>query len=125
MTLTVTKVFDHDCPICSFMASFDGKVLFDLKPAVTMKAIELGRLIDPDNENAFECILAQYVERHAVNDDYTLDLPVYMVTQGKTYLGHTKGELSQSELRSKLEEIIADASDPKSESGAGEGWDVL
>lgn len=106
MTLTVTKVYDHDCPICEFMGTFDGKVIFDLKPSTNMKAMELGTILDPNQEKPFESLIALLVERYACNPDYTLDLPVYLVTEGKSYVGHVVGEHTQAELTKKLQGIL-------------------
>lgn len=118
MTLTVTKIYDHGCPVCEHMATFDGKVIWDLEPKVTMHAAELGRILDPDNESNFECLIAQYAERYACNPDYTIDLPVYMVTKGKTYLGHVVGEHSRQDLQTRLQTIVSGASNQESEAAA-------
>ena len=101
------------------MGTFDGKVIFDLEPSTNMKAVALGAILDPNNENAFECLLAQYAERYACNDDYTIDLPVYIVTQGKKYVGHVGGEHSQQSLRTQLQELVTNATNSESEGSAG------
>lgn len=119
MALTVTKVFDYGCPVCEFMGTFDGKVIFDLQPPTNMKAVALGTILDPDNEDPFECVIAQYAERYACNPDYTIDLPVYIVTEGKKYVGHVGGEHTQQALKTKLEEIVQNAADSSSERGTG------
>ena len=115
MTLTITKIYDHGCPVCEHMGTFDGKVIFDLTPPTHMKAVALGTILDPNNKNAFECLLAQYAERYACNADYTIDLPVYMVTSGKNYLGHISGENTQSDLKTKLQKILYDWSNTESQ----------
>ena len=102
------------------MGTFDGKVIFDLDPPTNMKAVSIGAILDPNNENAFECLLAQYAERYACNDDYTIDLPVYLVTEGKTYLGHVGGEHTQAELKTKLQGIIHAASNQESETATNQ-----
>ncbi len=117
--LTVTKIYDTSCPVCEHMGTFDGKVIFDLEPSTNMKAVALGTILDPDNENPFECLLAQYAERYACNPDYTIDLPVYIVTEGKKYAGHVGGEHTQQALRAQLQEIVTNAENSKSEGGAG------
>jgi len=100
------------------MGTFDGKVIFDLDPPTAMKAVSIGTILDPNNENAFECLLAQYAERYACNDDYTIDLPVYIVTQGKKYIGHVGGEHTQQALRTRLQELVTNAANSESECGA-------
>ena len=115
MTPTVTKIFDYDCPVCSFMGAFDGKVIFDLEPSTNMKALPLERILDRNNEDPFECLIAQYAERYACNDDYTIDLPVYILTQGKKYVGHVGGEHSQQSLKTQLQELVKNATDSESE----------
>lgn len=115
MMLTATKIFDYDCSVCEFMGTFDGRVIFDLQPLTDMRAVPIGTLLDPNNENAFERLLAQYAERYACNADYTVDLPVYIITSGKNYLGHVSGENTQSDLKSKLQKIINDRPDTESQ----------
>lgn len=115
MNTVVTKIYDYSCPICEFMGSFDGKVMFDLEPRVDPYAVSLDVLVNPDNENEFQCLLAQFTERHVCNPDYTLDLPAYIVTRGKTYVGHVSGEQTQSELREKLQKLVSEASNQESE----------
>jgi hypothetical protein len=100
------------------MGTFDGKVIFDLEPSTHMKAVALGTILDPDNEDPFECLLAQYAERYACNADYTIDLPVYIVTQGKSYVGHISGEHTQQALRTQLQEFVRNATNSESEGSA-------
>ena len=119
MTLRVTKIFDYGCPVCEHMATYDGKVIWDLEPKAEMRSAELGRILDPDNEDAFDCLIAQYAERYACNADYTIDLPVYMVTQGKSYVGHVGGEHTHQALRTKLQELVTNATNTESESRPG------
>ena len=118
MTLTVSKIYDYDCPVCEYMGTFDGKVIFDLNPPTTIKAVPIGTILDPNNENAFECLLAQYAERYACNDDYTIDLPVYIVTQGKKYIGHVGGEHTQQALKTQLQELVENATNSEGEGRA-------
>lgn len=119
MTLTVTKIYDYGCPVCEHMGTFDGKVIFDLEPSTNMKGAALGTILDPNNENPFECLIAQYAERYACNADYTIDLPVYILTQGKKYIGHVGGEHTQVELRTKLQELVTNATNSEGERSAG------
>ena len=100
------------------MGSFDGKVVFDLEPSTDLKKVSLGTILDPSNENSFECLIAQFAERYACNDDYTIDLPVYIVTQGKKYIGHVGGEHTRQALKTQLEEIVRNATNSESERSA-------
>jgi hypothetical protein len=102
--MLVTKVFDLNCPVCEAMGAYDKTVVseFDLKA----EAVNLDTLLNLNNENAFECMIAQYVEQYACNADYTLDLPAYIITEGKKYVGHIVGEQTAKELKEKLAEII-------------------
>lgn len=112
--IRITKIFDYDCPICETMSSFDGNVTFNLEPKPTFAIAELSELLNSDK--AWDAYISQFLERFAVNDDYTIDLPVYLVTQGKNYLGHVKGENTQLELRTKLQEILERAENTESDS---------
>jgi len=101
--IEITKVYDHGCPICEQMSQYDEKIAADLNTKLT--AVVLEDVLDAEGDKVFYMALGQYLERYAVNPDYTLDLPVYMVTHNKKYLGHTIGEQSQYDLKSKLENI--------------------
>lgn len=102
--IEITKVYDHGCPICEKMAEYDEKIVSDLNTKMTTVVLE--DVLDAEGDQVFYLALSQYLERYAVNPDYTLDLPVYMVTQSKKYLGHINGDHSQYELKSKLENIF-------------------
>jgi len=105
-TEKIVKVFDYDCPICEFTRAFDGKVIFDLEQKPHFSAVELGEILNSQNEKPEYARYAYLLERYACNDDYTIDLPVYLVLRGKDYLGHIKGEVTQAELREGLEEKL-------------------
>jgi hypothetical protein len=112
--IRITKIFDYDCPICEHMSTFEGNVMFNLevKPHFEVKELsDLLNSVEPWNSH-----ISLLLERHAVNDDYTIDLPVYLVTEGKNYLGHIKGENTQQELRSQLQEIVSRAENKESAS---------
>jgi hypothetical protein len=111
MTIRITKVYDYDCPICEHMLTFDGNVIFNLGLKTHYGAVELGTLIN--STEPWNAVVFMLLERHAVNDDYTIDLPVYLVTEGTNYLGHVKGENTQDELRTKLQEILSRAENKK------------
>jgi hypothetical protein len=102
--MLVTKVFDLNCPVCEAMAAYDKAVVSELE--LKAESINLDNLLNPDNENPFECRIAQYVEQYACNADYTLDLPAYIITEGKKYVGHIVGEQTAKELKEKLAGIV-------------------
>ena len=104
--MKVFKIYDRQCDVCQKMAKFDHGVINRLQVQPDYRTVELDHLLDPANPHFEDAVLAQMVERYACNPDYTLDLPVYMVLSGKTYLGHLVGEYSAPELQTKLEEIV-------------------
>ena len=104
--IRITKVYDYDCPICLHMGTFEGNVLFNVAAGAHFSAVEMGQLTSLDNENEHECLIAQLVERHACNPDYTVDLPIYMFTEGRTYLGHIGGEHTAAEFRTEIQKIL-------------------
>ena len=114
MTLTVSKIFDYDCPICEHMLTFDSNVVFNLGLQTHYGAVELSQLLN--STEPWNSHVSLLLERHAINDDYTIDLPVYLVTEGTNYVGHVKGENTQQELRAKLQEILRRA---ENKEGAG------
>lgn len=115
MTLTVTKIYDYGCPVCEAMSAYDSRAIAEIDPAIKLTAIELGRLLDPDNKNPFENVIAQLTERYACNPDYTIDLPAYIVTRGKSYVGHVVGEHVPHEFKNKLQGIVTDATNTEGE----------
>jgi hypothetical protein len=49
------------------------------------------------------------LERYAVNPDYTIDLPVYvLLTKQGQYRGHHVGAATVTELRDKIKECLED-----------------
>lgn len=103
------------------MSSFDGKVVFDLEPAVNIHRVSLETILNSEGSGSpqLNAVLAHLTERYACNDDYTLDLPVYMVTKSVAgniqYAGHVNGEHTRAELRDKLQKIVNGASNPEGE----------
>ena len=110
--IRITKIFDYDCPICEHMSAFEGNVIFNLEAKNHFEAKELGSLLNSDD--VWNSYVSQLLERHAINDDYTIDLPVYLVTEGTNYLGFVKGDNTQHELRTQLQEILRRAEDKES-----------
>ena len=115
--MRIFKIFDSNCSVCEEMSHYDSEVVLSLaypERKIEYRTRELGVILDPDSENPDDATLAHYAEVYAVNPDYTIDLPVYFVLEGKKYLGHLVGEQSRDELRAKLEGIVSGASNSKS-----------
>jgi hypothetical protein len=59
------------------------------------------------NNNLTKLRIYQCLERHCLNPDYSIDLPVYIfLTKTGKYLGHLQGALAVSELRDGVKDII-------------------
>jgi hypothetical protein len=112
--MKIYKIFDYGCPVCEFMTTFDDSITFNLNPRPEYSVILLGDLLN--SENAAMQYLARLVEVHACNPDYTLDLPAYMVLEGKNYVGHVVGEQTANELKTKLEGFINGKANTQSQS---------
>jgi hypothetical protein len=61
------------------------------------------------NNNLTKVRIYQCLENHALNPDYTIDLPVYVILskQGQ-YKGHHVGAATIVELRDKIKECLED-----------------
>lgn len=111
--MKVVKIYDNNCDVCRQMSVFDSDVVLNLDSKPEYRTVELGVILDPDTEDPEDAALAHYAEIHAVNPDYTIDLPVYMVLEGKKYLGHVGQVNTQTELKEKLERIVSGAENTK------------
>ena len=112
MTLTgknliATKVFDEDCDICKHMSKHD-RATFESFDEVGYQEVRLEDII-AHNNNLTKVRIYQCLERHALNPDYTIDLPVYVILskQGQ-YKGHHVGAATIVELRDKIKECLED-----------------
>ena len=112
MTLTgknliATKVFDEDCDICKHMSKHD-RATFESFDEVGYQEVKLEDII-AHNNNLTKVRIYQCLERHALNPDYTIDLPVYVILskQGQ-YKGHHVGAATIVELRDKIKECLED-----------------
>jgi hypothetical protein len=105
-----TKVFDKDCDICKHMSKHD-RVTFEEFPEIAYQELLLDDIINHEN-NLTKLRIYQVLERHALNADYTIDLPVYVLLskQGK-YKGHHVGVATIVELRDKIKECLEDTPD--------------
>jgi hypothetical protein len=111
-TVIVTKVYDTDCDICNHMKKHD-RATFESYPELAFQEVLLDDIINHGN-NLTKLRLYQCVERYALNNDYTVDLPVYVFLskQGK-YLGHHVGAGTIMELRERVKSTLsAEPEDP-------------
>jgi hypothetical protein len=105
--LIVTKVYDNNCDVCKHMSKHDRAVYSEF-PEISYQEIDLDGVINHENDLT-KLRLYQCLERYALNNDYTIDLPVYvyLTKQGK-YEGHHIGAATIVELRDKTKEILED-----------------
>ncbi len=101
------KVYDKNCDICQHMSRHD-RVTFEDFPEIAYQEVKLDEVINHDN-NLTKLRLYQVLEKYALNPDYTIDLPVYVMLskQGK-YQGHHVGAATIVELREKIKECLED-----------------
>jgi len=103
----VTKVFDENCDICKHMSKHD-RATFENFPEIAYQEVKLDDVIAHEN-NLTKLRIYQCLERYALNPDYTIDLPVYVILnkQGQ-YKGHHIGAGTIVELRDKIKECLED-----------------
>jgi hypothetical protein len=103
----VTKIFDEDCDICKHMSKHD-RATFEVFSEIGYQEVNLDDIINHGN-NLTKLRIYQVLERHAVNPDYTIDLPVYVIlTKQGQYKGHHVGAATIVELRDKIKESLED-----------------
>ena len=105
--LIATKVFDENCDICKHMSKHD-RATFESFDEVGYQEVKLEDII-AHNNNLTKVRIYQCLENHALNPDYTIDLPVYVILskQGQ-YKGHHVGAATIVELRDKIKECLED-----------------
>ena len=105
--LIATKVFDENCDICKHMSKHD-RATFESFDEIGYQEVKLDDVI-AHNNNLTKLRIYQCLERHALNPDYTIDLPVYVILnkQGQ-YKGHHVGAATIVELRDKIKECLED-----------------
>ena len=105
--LIATKVFDEDCDICKHMSKHD-RATFESFDEIGYQEVKLEDIIEHNN-NLTKLRIYQCLERYALNPDYTIDLPVYVILnkQGQ-YKGHHVGAATIVELRDKIKECLED-----------------
>jgi hypothetical protein len=106
-TTLAFKVFDKDCDICKHMSKHD-RATFESFDEIGYQEVNLEDVI-AHNNNLTKLRIYQCLERHALNSDYTIDLPVYVILskQGQ-YKGHHVGAATIVELRDKIKECLED-----------------
>jgi hypothetical protein len=102
-----TKVYDTNCDICKHMSKHD-RATFEGFDEVLYQEVMLDDIIAHDN-NLTKLRIYQCLERYAVNPDYTIDLPVYVILskQGQ-YKGHHVGAATIVELRDTIKQCLED-----------------
>lgn len=105
--LIAIKVFEKDCDICKHMSKHD-RATFESFDEIGYQEVKLDDVI-AHNNNLTKLRIYQCLERHALNPDYTIDLPVYVILnkQGQ-YKGHHVGAATIGELRDKIKECLED-----------------
>ena len=103
----VTKVFDENCDICKHMARHD-RATFESFSELGFQEVNLDAVINHEG-NPTKLRIYQILERYALNRDYTIDLPVYVImTKRGEYKGHHVGAATVVELRDKVKECLED-----------------
>jgi hypothetical protein len=104
MTLVV-KVYDHGCEICTQMKRHD-RPTFESFPDMTFIEVALDDIVSPEATPQMR-LVAQLVEQHCLNADYSVDLPVYLILDklGKM-LGSHVGAATIRELRAFVENSV-------------------
>ena len=106
-TIIATKVFDKNCDICLHMSKHD-RATFEGFPEIAYQEVFLDDIINHEG-NLTKLRIYQILERHALNPDYTIDLPVYvLLSKQGHYKGHHVGAATIVELRDKIKECLED-----------------
>lgn len=102
-----TKVFSPGCTVCEHMSRHD-RATFEGFPEVAYQELDLDDIINHEG-NLTKLRLYQIIERNALNPDYTVDTPAYIVMTNKgKYLGHHTGEATIVELREKIKQFLSE-----------------
>ena len=101
------KVHDKGCDICKHMSKHD-RAVFEGFEEIGYQEVLLDDVINHEN-NLTKLRIYQVLEKYALNPDYTIDLPVYVVmTKMGQYKGHHIGVATIVELRDKIKECLED-----------------
>ena len=105
MDLIVTKVFDHNCPVCETMSRYDRSV-FEGFPEISYQEIPFDDLQNREG-NVTKITLYRCLERYAVSATYEIDFPTYVfLSKRGEYKGHLQGALTVQKLREGVKEIL-------------------
>lgn len=107
-TLIVTKVYDENCDICKQMSRHD-RATFESFPEIGYQEILLDTVINPETSSKPITLhlIYQCLENHALNPDYTIDLPVYVfLSKQGQYKGHIVGAATIPEIREKIKQVL-------------------
>ena len=106
-TTIVTKVFEESCELCKHMSKHD-RATFEAFDPIVYQELPLDDVVN-HGDSLTKLRLYQCLERHAVNADYTIDLPVYVfLSRVGEYKGHYQGAGTVVELRDKIKECLED-----------------
>jgi len=94
--MRVWKIADEDCPICTSMIEFDAGVIQTL--GFELIQVRFDEVLDWPR-------LAGYVKTHLLNDDGTVDIPIYAVEIDQRFTGAVSGENTKGELKRKLLQV--------------------
>ena len=99
MSKRVWKITDFECPICLEMSKFD-------EPIIVSYDFELVRVTF--NEVLDWPRLTKFVKANLLNDDGTIDLPIYAVEENNFFVGAITGKNTKSEFKRKLLQVAYD-----------------
>ena len=103
--ITLTKVYSRDCEICEHMSRYDLSVAEGFS-VLEYKTVDIDDIVDHSGDPG-KLLLYSLIERHAINPDYTVDVPIYLLSdnEGK-YIGHLSGEMNIKDLRNGIKRLI-------------------
>ena len=101
------KVFDDGCDACLHMSRYDH-VVFNEFEDVHYDEVPLDVIVNHGNDLT-KVRIYKTLEKEALNSDYTIDLPVYLVFSKKgEYKGSHTGVATIVELREFVKESLGD-----------------
>jgi hypothetical protein len=104
MNLSVTKVKDKDCEICLHMSKHD-RATFESFDGVVFNELELDDLGSMEMTPSIQAVAAA-LEQHALNPDYTLDLPTYVILDDNLkYVTHLTGAMTVKDIRNAVDGV--------------------
>lgn len=97
--MRVWKIGEEDCPVCAEMGLFDSGLLLSM--GLELMTITLDEVLSWP-------IIAEFVKETLLNDDGTVDIPIYVVCSaldGRP-LSAVSGRNTKSELKRKLSQVV-------------------